>query len=424
MGTSRSGNAEFAKAAAIAVLTARNALLEAVVAVSNDLLQATELDATVAATVTRRIGRALRADRVVIGRRLPPDERTRLGYITFDHEWAAPGVARQTDNPALRTFDLAHYEAHLKVIERGEPVATLTEELATDAGQAEQAATGARSQFQYPIMVDGTLWGTFGVDDCHSPRVWNTEEIATLKLAATALGSLVKRGRLIQARIEAEQALSQERSRMAREIHDTLAQGFTGVIMQLHAAEDALENNDLPDLARHVALARDRARLGLAEARRSVFALRPPLLEDGDLASALRTYVARVLRGADVRTRMHFKGDARRIDPIACIELFRIAQEALSNAVLHAHARKIDLHLIIDDRGGVTLEITDDGCGMHACATHSGTDGFGLVSMRERAGRIGARFDIDSRPGAGTRIQVRRTARAAPSSAGGSPQTS
>ena len=387
-------------------LVARNALLEAVLAAADELLQATGLDAATATGLIGRIGPALRADRVLIGRILPPDERSRLGYITFEHEWTAPKVARQTDDPALRTFDLVHYEKEYGIVRRGEPVAALTEEFAAQAAQVEQEATGAQSQFQYPIMVDGELWGTLGVDDCHARRIWNMDEVATLRLAATALGSLVKRERLMQARVAAERELAEERARMAREIHDTLAQGFTGVIMQLHAAEDAFESSDAPAALRHVTLALDRARMGLAEARRSVYTLRPPLMDTGNLGEALRIYVARVLAGGPVRCEVRLEGDAGRLDAATAVELFRIAQEALGNAMRHARARRIDVHLAVDAHGGAVLEVADDGCGMDPDSSAAEAGGFGLISMRERAARLRARFELASRPGAGTRIRV------------------
>lgn len=394
-------------------LSTRKTLLESVVAASEQLLQAAGIDEA-AAGVLERIGRALQADRVVIGRMLPADERSRVGWITFEHEWTVEGIPRQTDDPALKTLDLEHYKEFDASLRRGEPVMSLTEEFSAQ-GRTEQEATGARSQFQYPILIDGLLWGTFGVDDCHEPRIWKEAETATLRLVATALGSLLKRERLAQARIDAERELAEERARMAREIHDTLAQGFTGVIMQLHAAEDALECGDPVDAGRHVELALDRGRMGLAEARRSVYALRPPMMENGDLASALRTFVSRVLGDGPIRGQVHSKGDTTRLDPGVAFELFRIAQEALGNAMRHARAQRIDVRLNVGDSGDAMLEIADDGCGFDAALAATTEGGFGLVSMRERAARLQARFELDSGPGRGTRVRVTSPAADRPS---------
>jgi signal transduction histidine kinase len=202
---------------------------------------------------------------------------------------------------------------------------------------------------------------------------------------------------------EQENRVLQERNRMAREIHDTLAHGLTGIIVQLEAAEDTLHED--PDAAEgHIGRARDLARSSLAEARRSVQALRPQLLEHLDLPSALTRYVAQMTEGTGILARFVLEGAPRGLSPDAEDNLLRIALEAVTNALRHARAHEILVTLTFEATR-VRLSVTDDGRGFvpHASATRAG---FGLAGMWERAERIGGVFTLASRPGKGTEITV------------------
>jgi signal transduction histidine kinase len=223
---------------------------------------------------------------------------------------------------------------------------------------------------------------------------------------ASAIGSLVKRERLIAAQIDAERAVAEERARLAREIHDTLAQGFTGVVMQVHATQDALEANDIGDAGLHMQRALDRARVGLSEARRSVYMLRPPLLDDADLADALRIFIARVFDGLPVEASLVVEGHEPAIGDDIATELLRIGQEALNNVLRHAHARRVVVTLSFLNRGHVMLRIDDNGVGFDALSAKVSQGGFGLISMRERAVRIQGELVIESLVSSGTRITV------------------
>jgi GAF domain-containing protein len=218
------------------ILARKRDLLEAVVATSEKLLAEGNLDAA-AEWTCERIGRALDGDRVLIGRFLPPDSNSERGYCAWMYEWTMPSIARQTNDPQLRTIDMVHYADFHESFLRNEHLALITNEMESSRGQGELQSLGVQSLFAYPIFVDGALWGLLDVDDCRSPRVWDEGEIATLSLVASAIASTVERERLTQARIDAERTLSEDRNRIAREIHDTLAQGFTGVIMQTQAAD-------------------------------------------------------------------------------------------------------------------------------------------------------------------------------------------
>ena len=186
---------------------------------------------------------------------------------------------------------------------------------------------------------------------------------------------------LVQAR---EAGVNDERRRLAAEIHDTIAQGLTGVIAQLQAAE---ENE-------HVRRATDLARESLREARRSVQDLAPTHLEHDTLTEALQ----KVTNG---RAHLTITGTAEPLHDELEAALLRIAQEALANAARHAHADRVGVTLsYMDDE--VTLDIRDDGCGFTRPSR-----GFGLTAMRERAERVAGTLEIESEPGRGTAVSAR-----------------
>jgi signal transduction histidine kinase len=200
-----------------------------------------------------------------------------------------------------------------------------------------------------------------------------------------------------------QSAVLEERTRLAREIHDTLAQGLTGIVVQLEAAEDVLA--ETPTEARvHMARARQLARSSLAEARRSVQALRPQALADSDLPTALPRLVEQLTAQTPLQAQVQVQGTPASLPPEVENALLRISQEALVNTVKHAQARTVQLALMFD-AGAVRLRVTDDGQGFdpQQVATR---EGFGLVSMRERAERIGGRFTLTSRPPHGTTVTV------------------
>ncbi len=377
-------------------------LLTAVVAASELLLKTQNLEHA-AKKVIEQIGKALAADRCTIGVYLPPDENDPCGYVDFQYEWVNTGIARQTDQPGLKVFATSLYIDFLKPWLRGEAISLITKDIDNGQARNEQELTGAKSQFQYPIMVDGKFWGCLGADDCHHPRVWSHTEIDSLRLVASALASVVKREQLVEARLAAERdherarregqvAVAAERNRIAREIHDTLAQGFTGVIMQSQAAEDALQKSDAPAVVHHLYRARHIAQTSLHDARRSVFALRPSILENQTLAQALSAQLKNMLADTLLVGTFEEQGHATAASNLVATEFLRIAQEATTNVLRHARATNMKVLLAWND-GKVALHVEDDGQGFDARQLHAG---FGLVSMRERADRMEAALIIHS----------------------------
>ena len=196
-----------------------------------------------------------------------------------------------------------------------------------------------------------------------------------------------------------------ERSRMAREIHDTLAQGFTGIVIQLEAAEDGLQENDPEAAVAHLGRARALARTSLAEARRSVWALRPEVLEERDLPTALRLLAEQM--GAQTAVAFQLEGIPRPLPPAVEDALLRIGQEGVTNAIRHAKATAVTIALAYQP-AAVQLRVADNGRGFDPTQTPSsnGQGGFGLTSMRERATNIGGQLPIASQPHNGTTITL------------------
>lgn len=201
-----------------------------------------------------------------------------------------------------------------------------------------------------------------------------------------------------------EASILEERNRMAREIHDTLAQSFTSIIVHLDAASQRL-TPDSDAAQSHLKTARMLARSGLADARRSVEALRPQLLEEGDLYSALDRFAAQIFSHTSVQVVCELIGEPQPLSIEVEANLLRIGQEALTNAFKYANASAIRIELRYKQSQCV-LQIKDNGKGFESSSLSVGR-GFGLLGMTERAERIGAELSIQSHPGQGTDIIVR-----------------
>jgi signal transduction histidine kinase len=199
-----------------------------------------------------------------------------------------------------------------------------------------------------------------------------------------------------------ESAVIAERNRLARDIHDTLAQGFAGVIVQLEAAADATSKGLPKESREHCARAADLARESLGEARRSVRALRPRILEDNDLCEALASLFRKMTATTGVQATFSCHGESPQLANGWDESLLRIAQEALTNTIHHAQATQFLADLFFDD-DEVRLELRDNGTGFDVNAQHAG---FGLLGIGERVESMGGRLTVKSEAGRGTALSV------------------
>lgn len=205
---------------------------------------------------------------------------------------------------------------------------------------------------------------------------------------------------LTQAR---EAGVMDERQRMAREIHDTVAQGLAGIIAQLRAVDGT---DDESQRRRHLDSAVDLARESLAEARRTVQAIGPPTLDTAQLPEALAEVSAKWSEAHGVPVEMVTTGDAKPMHPEIEVTMLRVAQEALQNAAKHSKARRIGITLsYMEDQ--LALDVRDDGVGFDPATAKAGKgNGYGLSAMRQRVSRLAGSLSIESEPGRGTVVSA------------------
>ena len=262
---------------------------------------------------------------------------------------------------------------------------------------------GAVGSVVYPLVFGarsvGFLVITFQRD---AEEVQRSELLVALAQQATLAVQLT---RLAYSAKEA--AVLMERTRIGQEIHDGLAQAFTGILLQLGAVEEFPSCRKRgSELALTLSRIRELARDGLAEARRSVMALRLDQTRRAGLELALRQLADRSTVPGGVTCNFEGGGITTGLKPEHEHELLRIAQEAVSNAVRHARPHSVSISMK-DEPAHWTLAVADDGVGMEQSPEQSARQGFGLSSMRQRAGAIGGEWQIDSEPGRGTRVSVR-----------------
>lgn len=223
-------------------------------------------------------------------------------------------------------------------------------------------------------------------------------------LAMGAVGAVIWVGASGRRRRQQYQAVLNERTRVGRELHDTLEQGLSGIALQLEAVAATLEAS--PARAQQsLDVARQMLRYSLEETRRSVLDLRSQALESRDLGGALTDLARQMTLGTAAAAHVRVEGTPARLDASAEHHLLRIGLEALTNALKYSGAGRIDIVLRFQ-AGGTTLVVRDDGCGMGQAAHDPSSGHFGLQGMRERVDKLGGVLSIDSSPGCGTSISV------------------
>jgi len=200
-------------------------------------------------------------------------------------------------------------------------------------------------------------------------------------------------------------AVLAERTRLSREIHDTLSQSFVGIALQIEAASEELMQS--PESAQtRLKMAHKMVHTSLAEARRSVWDLRPEALERGNLAAAFFEIAEEIKATAAVDAQVEVHGKPRRLSSFVEGHLLRIGQEAISNALKHAQASRIIIELSFD-RQRVRLRVADNGCGFESQAPFSVHSGhFGLIGIKERVDQMEGQLELRSSPDNGTEVEV------------------
>jgi signal transduction histidine kinase len=247
-----------------------------------------------------------------------------------------------------------------------------------------------------PLSVAFTLIGMIA-----APVIGIT--IMTSMKQRKKLGALVTElaaTRAESARLSREAGAAAERERLAREIHDTLAQGFTSIITLAQAVEPELDS-DTAAAKRHVELIRSTARENLAEARAMVAELTPTALHDGSLPAAIQRQCDRLSAETGIAATMRIDGDVPALGMATDVVLLRATQEAIANIRKHAHASRVTIDLSASD-GLVRLSVADNGIGIG----DGHDEGFGLRGMRARARQVGGRMSVTPTTGGGTMVTV------------------
>jgi two-component system, NarL family, sensor kinase len=260
---------------------------------------------------------------------------------------------------------------------------------------------GLRFHASIPLFAHGRRLGVLNVASTSWQRI-SPDELRLLATAGDLLSIAIERARLFAR--SAEIGALEERNRIAREIHDTLAQSLAAITLKLDVA-DALLEGGVPatDVRRPLGEAMQLARHSLEDARRSVMELRAAPDEASDLPAALRALVQRATRGTNLAASVDVVGEPEVLPLRTRAALYRIACEAVTNVVRHANASRLTVQLVVGDER-VELAIGDDGRGF---VPNSITPGrFGLVGMNERARLLGGVLQVQSAPGAGTTIVV------------------
>lgn len=265
--------------------------------------------------------------------------------------------------------------------------------------KAHLTAQGVRAALISPMTLAGQLAGIIGIRFTGT-RVFQRDEIDLTKALAHHAMLSIQLMRLSQQSRRA--AVAAERNRMARDIHDTLAQGLTGIIVQLEAAEDAQARGLTRDAVAHVERASDLARESLQEARRSVNALRPLVLAEKNLCVALEELIGKMTMGTNLRAEFTFQRQPHALPQAWEDNLLRVGQEVLTNTIRHARATHFKAHLVFDPEM-IRMELRDDGRGFDPESRH---DGFGLRGIKERVESMGGKLTIESAEGKGTAIVV------------------
>jgi signal transduction histidine kinase len=281
---------------------------------------------------------------------------------------------------------------------------------------------GARRTAYYTNIPPGRY--TFRVQAANNDGVWNMQG-ATLQiellphfyqtlwfyllltLGLIGLIVLALKYRLLRAEREFRAVLG-ERNRIAREIHDTLAQGYVGVSVQLEVLSELLRHNKVEAAAKHLDTTRGYVREGLADARQSIWALRSQDSAETTLPVRLRRMVEQA-GGHGLEAEISIYGAYRPMPPGTEREFLRVAQEAIHNVKKHSAAKHLKVQLEYRP-GEITLEVRDDGLGFAGGVTDSPPGHYGLTGMRERAAAIGGTLDVTSTPGMGTTVRLHATA--------------
>jgi signal transduction histidine kinase len=330
----------------------------------------------------------------LVGQRALGEDDLRRGLAYLVPAWGAVFVLVSQD-PTAFVLLFVLFPQTWAMLPTGWPPVVLTLVVSVGLGVMQWVQNGPGAQ----AATDAALTAVFNAGLSLLLGLW-VSGIATESDARARLIDDLQRTRADLAQAEHSRGMLAERERLARDIHDTLAQGFASILTLAQAAEATLDTDPAASRARIDLLART-ARDNLAEARSLVAALAPAPLDGQGLPAALARVVQRFTDETGVPADLTVTGKPRTLAPNVEVVLLRSTQEALANVRKHASARSVRVEMVYGDGdGAVRLTVEDDGVGI------SGDEGFGLRGMRERVTSVGGRLSVGAGSQAGTRVRV------------------
>jgi signal transduction histidine kinase len=261
-----------------------------------------------------------------------------------------------------------------------------------------------RSFMGVPIVSRGGVIGAFYLTEKEDADEFSDDDERCIEMLAAHAAVAIENARLFER--SRELSIAEERNRLARDLHDSVTQKLFGVVLTAEAAATLLDQE--PGVAREqLQRLKQLAQDAMEELRSLIFELRPPALETEGLATTLRKHVDVLRRAYRFEIGLQIVGSPA-LPPGAEGDVFRIAQEALQNALRHSQAGRVDVRLDAGD-GRLTLVVSDDGIGFEPAAPALRSRRLGLTSMEERARAVGGTLEIDSAPGAGTTVRLQVT---------------
>jgi len=274
-------------------------------------------------------------------------------------------------------------------------------------GRIIAAPDRAQSAIGAPMVIGKLTEGAAVLVRSTASGHFRAEHIDLLSTLATAAALAVRNAQLY-ARSE-EAVITEERTRIAREIHDGMAQDLSYLVLKISAAQKLLNQGKDKELSKELRDISDQLRRDLRDVRRTIFALRPLDIEAQGFLLALQKFVKEFGQANEIDLQFSVVGDASHLSPKLETALFRLTQEALNNIRKHARAQHVWVELTLEERHAAILQVRDDGEGFvveEALQAARARGSVGLVQMRERAERAGGTFSLESAPGQGTRMEV------------------
>ena len=323
---------------------------------------------------------------------------------TEPHECCIDSIASHNVSGTLLQY-LDNLPLHMAttehVAEIGEVLVWRTDEYPTPDLKQAFEREGIQLGISIPLLVKEDLVGAI-ILATRTLREVKSEELELLAAIGQQVGMAVENAKLYE---QAEQAaITTERSRLARELHDSVTQLLYSVTLYAEAATELLDSGETETATSHLRDLRDTAQEALREMRLLIFELHRPTLGEGGLAGALQARLDAVETRGGMHAELLVEGNEQISRPVQA-ELYNIAQEALNNALKHAHANSVQIHLRFGE-AETEMELSDDGVGFEPPMDGMG-GGFGIPGMMERSQKIGGTLQIDSAPGKGTSVVVR-----------------